>query len=38
MAKVKGEKDNLVEYAKRTRSLQVELGVPQAPFRELGMS
>ena len=38
IAKVKGEKENMVKYAKRIRSLQLELGVPQAPFPELGLS
>ncbi len=35
IAKVKGEKDNMIEYAKRIRSLQRELGVQQAKFPEL---
>jgi hypothetical protein len=37
IAKVKGEKANMSEYAKRIRSLQLELGLPQASFPELGM-
>jgi hypothetical protein len=35
IAKVKTEKENMVKYAKRIRSLQLELGLPQAPFPEL---
>jgi hypothetical protein len=38
IAKVKGEEANMVEYAKRVRSLQLELGLPQAPFPELGLT
>ena len=38
IAKVKSEKENMVKYANRIRSLQNELGVPQAPFPELGLS
>lgn len=38
IAKVKVEKENMVEYAKRIRSLQLELGLPQASFPELGLS
>jgi hypothetical protein len=37
IAKVKDEKENMVEYAKRIRSLQKELGVAQAKFPELGL-
>lgn len=37
IAKVKGEKENMMEYAKRIRSLQKELGYPQAKFPELGL-
>jgi hypothetical protein len=37
IAKVKDEKENMLEYAKRIRSLQMELGLPQAPFPELGL-
>lgn len=35
IAKVKKEEKNMVEYAKRIRSLQKELGVTQAKFPEL---
>ena len=38
IAKVKDEKEKMAEYAKRIRSLQLELGLPQAPFPELGLS
>ena len=38
IAKVKDEKENMVEYAKRIRSLQKELGVVQAKFPELGLA
>jgi len=38
IAKVKNEKENMMEYAKRIRSLQQELGLPQAPFPDLGLS
>jgi hypothetical protein len=34
---VKKEKENMVEYAKRIRSLQKELGVKQADFPELDL-
>jgi hypothetical protein len=34
---VKDEKENMVEYAKRIRSLQKELGVTQAKFPELDL-
>jgi hypothetical protein len=37
IAKVKDEKENMVEYAKRIRSLQKELGVTQAKFPELDL-
>ncbi len=37
IAKVKHEKENMVEYAKRIRSLQKELGVTQAKFPELDL-
>jgi hypothetical protein len=38
IAKVKGEKENMVEYATRIRKLQKELGYPQSKFPELGLS
>jgi hypothetical protein len=38
IAKVKDEKENMLEYARRIRKLQTELGLPQAPFPELGLS
>ena len=38
IAKVKDEKAKMVEYAKRIRSLQKELGVAQAKFPELDLS
>ncbi len=37
IAKVKSEKEKLREDANRIRSLQRELGLPQAPFPELGL-
>ncbi len=37
IAKAKGEKENVLKYATRIRSLQSELGVPQASFPELGL-
>lgn len=37
IAKVKDEKANMLEYAKRIRSLQKELGVSQAKFPELNL-
>ena len=37
IAKVKDEKTNMVEYAKRIRSLQKELGVAQATFPDLDL-
>jgi len=38
IAKVRAEKENMTKYAKRIRSLQLELGLPQAPFPELGLT
>lgn len=38
IAKVKGERENMLEYATRIRTLQKELGYPQAKFPELGLS
>jgi hypothetical protein len=38
IAKVKDERENMVEYAKRIRTLQKELGVVQASFPELDLS
>lgn len=38
IAKVKNETENMVEYAKRIRALQKELGVAQAEFPELNLS
>jgi hypothetical protein len=35
IAKAKNEKTNMIEYAKRIRSLQRELGVTQAKFPDL---
>lgn len=37
IAKVKNETENMREYATRIRSLQNELGVPQAKFPELNL-
>lgn len=37
IAKVKNETDNMLEYAKRIRTLQGELGVKQAKFPELDL-
>jgi len=37
IAKVKNERGNMVEYAKRIRSLQRELGVSQAKFPDLNL-
>ena len=38
IAKAKDEKENIMKYAKRIRSLQLELGVKQAEFPELGLA
>ena len=38
IAKVKDERENMVEYAKRIRALQKELGVAQASFPELDLT
>ena len=38
IAKVKSERENMMKYAKRIRSLQLELGLPQASFPELELS
>ena len=38
IAKVKKERANMLEYAKRIRSLQSELGVAQAKFPELDLN
>jgi len=38
IAKAKAENENMVKYANRIRSLQRELGLPLAPFPELGLS
>jgi hypothetical protein len=38
IAKIKNEKDGMLEYANRIRGLQKELGVKQAKFPELGLS
>lgn len=35
IAKVKGEREKMLEYAKRIRSLQKELGLGQAKFPDL---
>jgi hypothetical protein len=37
IAKVKNEKENMVEYARRIRSLQKELGVTQSSFPDLDL-
>jgi len=37
IAKVKNERGNMIEYAKRIRSLQRELGVAQAKFPDLDL-
>lgn len=37
IAKVKNEREKMVEYAKRIRSLQRELGVAQAKFPDLDL-
>jgi len=37
IAKVKDEKENMVEYARRIRSLQKELGVTQSNFPDLDL-
>ena len=37
IAKVKNEKENMLEYAKRIRTLQQELGVSQSKFPELDL-
>ena len=37
IAKVKDEKENMVEYARRIRSLQKELGVTQSSFPDLDL-
>jgi hypothetical protein len=37
IAKVKDERENMVEYARRIRTLQGELGLSQAKFPELGL-
>ncbi len=37
IAKVRNEPEKMVEYAKRIRSLQLELGVAQASFPDLGL-
>ena len=38
IAKVKNEEENMIEYAKRIRKLQMELGVSPAKFPELNLS
>ncbi|MDA4123027.1 MAG: hypothetical protein OK456_07610 [Thaumarchaeota archaeon] len=38
IAKVKKEESNMLEYAKRIRTLQNELGVSQAKFPELDLN
>jgi hypothetical protein len=37
IAKVKDEKENMLEYARRIRSLQKELGVTQSSFPDLDL-
>jgi hypothetical protein len=37
IAKVKDEKENMIEYARRIRSLQKELGVTQSSFPDLDL-
>ncbi|MGC8568567.1 MAG: hypothetical protein ACP5LW_01000 [Nitrososphaeria archaeon] len=38
IAKSKGEKDKMLEYAKRIRTLQEELGLEKSKFPELGLT
>lgn len=38
IAKIKNEKKSMLEYANRIRSLQRELGIPQAKFPELNLT
>jgi hypothetical protein len=38
IAKVQNDKEKMKEYAGRIRTLQSELGVPQAKFPDLGLS
>jgi len=38
IAKVKNERGNMVEYAKRIRALQQELGVSPAKFPDLNLN
>jgi len=38
IAKVHGDKGRMMEYAKRIRTLQEELGVEKARFPELGIT
>lgn len=38
IAKIKNEKEDMLEYANRIRTLQKELGVQQAKFPELNLS
>jgi hypothetical protein len=37
IAKVRNEREKMLEYAKRIRSLEQELGVAQASFPDLGL-
>ena len=37
IAKVKNDRDRMVEFAKRIRTLQQQLGLAQAKFPELGL-
>ncbi|MCL4343924.1 MAG: hypothetical protein QXY52_01405 [Conexivisphaerales archaeon] len=38
IAKVQNDKAKMLEYAKRIRTLQEELGLPKASFPELNLS
>ena len=38
IAKVQNDKEKMKEYAGRIRTLQSELGVPQAKFPDLGLN
>ncbi len=37
IAKVQNDKEKMLEYAKRIRTLQEELGLPKSKFPELGL-
>lgn len=38
IAKVQGDTPNMLKYAERIRTLQAELGLPQAHFPEIGLN